>query len=68
LALHPSGKYLYSSSDDKSIRIWDMNFGKEKKRIESAHEQFVSTIRFNNKYRVLASSGNDTVLKLWHLK
>jgi platelet-activating factor acetylhydrolase IB subunit alpha len=28
LALHASGKYLYSCSDDKTIRIWDLNFGK----------------------------------------
>lgn len=28
LSLHSSGKYLYSSSDDKTIRIWDLNFGK----------------------------------------
>ena len=33
LSLHVNGKYLYSSSDDKTIRIWDLNFGKEKKKI-----------------------------------
>lgn len=35
LSLHSSGKYLYSSSDDKTIRIWDLNFGKEKKKVEA---------------------------------
>ena len=68
LALHPSGKYLYSSSDDKTIRVWDLNFGKQKKKFEGVHEQFVSSISFNNKYRVLASSGNDMIVKIWHLK
>jgi platelet-activating factor acetylhydrolase IB subunit alpha len=28
LSLHVNGRYLYSCSDDKTIRIWDMNFGK----------------------------------------
>ena len=35
LALHPTGKYLYSASDDKTMRVWDLNFGKEKKKIEA---------------------------------
>lgn len=37
LALHPTGKYLYSASEDKSLRVWDLNFGKEKKKVEAAH-------------------------------
>jgi len=28
LALHPTGKYLYTASDDKSIRVWDLTYGK----------------------------------------
>ena len=28
MAIHPTGKYLYSVSDDKSIRIWELNYGK----------------------------------------
>jgi WD40 repeat protein len=67
LALHGSGKYLYSCSDDKSIRIWDLQSGKEKKKID-AHEHFISAVRFNPKYGVVASGGNDMIVKLWHLR
>jgi platelet-activating factor acetylhydrolase IB subunit alpha len=67
LALHSTGKYLYSASDDKSIRVWDMNFGKEKRKLD-AHEHFVSTVRFNPKYAVLASTGHDMTIKIWALK
>ncbi len=68
LSLHSSGKYLYSCSDDKSIRIWDLQSGKEKKKFDAAHEHFISSVRFNPKYGVVASGGNDMVLKVWHLR
>lgn len=65
--MHPTGKYLYTASDDKSIRVWDLNFGKEKKKIEG-HDHFISTVKFHSKYGLLASSGNDMVVKIWNLK
>ena len=67
LALHPTGKYLYSASDDKTVRIWDLNYGKEKKKIE-AHEHFISTIRFHKKYGMIGTGGTDLVVKIWNLK
>lgn len=35
LAMHPKGKHLYSVSDDKTLRVWDLTYGKEKKKIEA---------------------------------
>lgn len=28
MALHPTGKYLYSVSDDKTLRVWELTHGK----------------------------------------
>jgi platelet-activating factor acetylhydrolase IB subunit alpha len=67
LSLHPSGKYLYSCSDDKTIRVWDLNFGKEKKKVD-AHDHFVAVVKFNPKYAIIGSAGNDLAIKIWNLK
>lgn len=45
-----------------------MNFGKEKKRMEAAHEHFISSVRFNRKYGVVGTAGNDMKVKVWLLK
>lgn len=33
LAMHPTGKYLYTVSDDKTMRVWELTYGKEKKKV-----------------------------------
>lgn len=47
LAFHPGGKFLFSVSDDKAIRCWDLaQDGKCVKKLEDAHGHFVSCIRW----------------------
>jgi len=41
IAFHPTGKYLYSCSDDKSIRVWDTASGKNVKKYLEAHSHFI---------------------------
>jgi WD40 repeat protein len=65
--MHPKGKYFYSVSDDKTLRVWDLTYGKEKKRVD-AHEHFISTVKFHQKYGVIATAGNDLTIKIWNLK
>jgi len=43
LVLHHSSKFLYSCSDDKTVRIWDLTTGKCVKKID-AHSHFISDI------------------------
>lgn len=38
---HPSGKYLLSASDDKTIKVWDLANGRCTKTID-AHGHFVT--------------------------
>ncbi|KAB8231437.1 Positively regulates the activity of the minus-end directed microtubule motor protein dynein [Aspergillus alliaceus] len=47
LVFHPSGKYLFSVADDKTIRCWDLSQeGRLVKTIDNAHGHFVSCIRW----------------------
>ncbi|KAL2832940.1 WD40-repeat-containing domain protein [Aspergillus cavernicola] len=47
LIFHPSGKYLLSVADDKTIRCWDLSQeGRLVKTIDNAHEHFISCIRW----------------------
>jgi platelet-activating factor acetylhydrolase IB subunit alpha len=63
IVFHPNGKYLLSSSDDKSIRIWDLSNGRTFKKIQNAHDQFVSTI--DMKAKVVVTGSVDKTIKVW---
>jgi platelet-activating factor acetylhydrolase IB subunit alpha len=43
LVFHPSGKYLLSASDDRTIRVWELQTGRCMKTFE-AHGHFVATL------------------------
>jgi len=63
LKFHPSGKYLLSASDDKSVRVWDLSNGRCYKKIQNAHDQFVTTLDFRGK--VMVTGSVDKSLKVW---
>ncbi|KAJ4269922.1 hypothetical protein ACHAPJ_000886 [Fusarium lateritium] len=47
LVFHPSGKFLLSVSDDKTLRCWDLSQeGKCVKTVEGAHEHFITSLRW----------------------
>lgn len=44
ICFHPYLHYMYSCSDDKTIRVWNLKTGKNIKKISKAHDHFVSCI------------------------
>ncbi len=47
ILFHPSGKYLLSASDDKTIRCWDLSQGgKCVKVLGDVHERFITCLKW----------------------
>ena len=63
IMFHPNGKYLISTGDDKSMRIWDLAYGRCYRKIYNAHDHFISC--FDMKGKLAATGSVDTSIKLW---
>ena len=66
VALHPQRHLLYSVSDDRSIRCWDLEKGKALLELTDAHAHFVTAAVCPRPIESDAASldtkaGNDTV-------
>eukprot|EP00828_Plagiopyla_frontata_P046175 TRINITY_DN8117_c0_g1_i3.p2 TRINITY_DN8117_c0_g1~~TRINITY_DN8117_c0_g1_i3.p2 ORF type:complete len:315 (-),score=46.00 TRINITY_DN8117_c0_g1_i3:87-1031(-) len=68
LSIHQNGKFLYSVSDDKSLRIWDLTTGKQFRKINEAHTQFVTCIDVKDKLPFVVTGGVDQAIKIWECK
>eukprot|EP00455_Lapot_gusevi_P033709 TRINITY_DN3693_c0_g1_i3.p1 TRINITY_DN3693_c0_g1~~TRINITY_DN3693_c0_g1_i3.p1 ORF type:complete len:251 (-),score=18.20 TRINITY_DN3693_c0_g1_i3:225-872(-) len=66
---HPCGKYILSCGDDKTIRVWDLSKGgRMHRKIENAHDLFVTSIDYSRTLPALASGGLDNVLRIWECR
>lgn len=63
LHFHPNGKFLISTADDRSIRIWDLNLGRCYRKIYNAHDHFISC--FDMKGKLAVTGSVDTSAKIW---
>ncbi len=43
LVFHPTGKFLLSAADDKTIRVWELATGRCVKTVE-AHSHFITSM------------------------
>lgn len=65
VAFSPDGKLLASGGWDDTVRIWDVQTGKELRKID-AHKAMVGHVRFSPDGKFLASRGGlDGTLRLW---
>ena len=59
--LHPSGKYIISCSDDKSIRVLDIKENRCMRAINDAHSHFVTCLAMSKNHTVISGSVDKNV-------
>ena len=67
LLVHPSGNYIISAGDDRTIRVFDIKANRCLRTLENAHGHFVSCLDMHHTLPIMVSGGIDQVLKTWVL-
>ncbi len=67
LAISPDSHTLASASDDKNIKLWDLNTKKVLASL-SGHSQAVKSVAFSPDGQILATASDDKTIKLWQVE
>ncbi|WDD32958.1 AAA-like domain-containing protein [Nostoc sp. UHCC 0926] len=62
----PDGKTLASASRDNTIKLWNLDTGKEITTL-TGHSSWVNSVVFSPDGKTLASASRDNTIKLWNL-
>ncbi|MDZ8067685.1 MAG: WD40 repeat domain-containing protein [Nostoc sp. DedQUE08] len=62
-----NGKYIISGSNDKTLKVWDLEIGKEISSF-TGHTDKINTIVVTPDDKLLISGSNDKTIKIWDLE
>jgi WD40 repeat protein len=67
VAMSKDGRYAATGSDDKTVRLWDIQAEKEIKCLKG-HTRWVQALAFNHQTDLLVSSGGDGKIIFWDIQ
>ena len=62
----PDGGWVASGSADNTIRLWDVNSGRELRAL-MGHKNWIKSLAVSGNGQLLASGSNDRTVKLWNV-
>ncbi|CAM9099787.1 unnamed protein product [Chrysoparadoxa australica] len=65
---HPSGAYVLSCSDDRSLRVFDVKTGQNTRKIEDAHGHFVTSLAISCTASAVITGSVDKNLHIWECR
>jgi platelet-activating factor acetylhydrolase IB subunit alpha len=66
--IHPSGNYVISCADDKSIRVFDIKNNRCLRSLDGAHNHFITSLDMHHTLPILVSGGVDQSVRCWQLQ
>ena len=67
IAWSPDGTQLASGSDDKTVRVWNVQTGTEDKQLEG-HTGWVNSVAWSLDGAQLASGSDDEIVRVWNVQ
>ena len=65
LAFHPNGREIATTTEDRTIRFWDLATGQQLLTL-SGHTDDVTALAFSPEGDLLVSAGDDKLVRLWN--
>ena len=68
IAFSPDGRYIISSSLDKSIKVWDVQNSFSNIKTLKGHDNYVYSVAFSPDGRYIISGSRDKSIKVWDVQ